>query len=103
MTHERYAKLDEVLKPLCKDFDEFESGAEIVRIGDWGYMTVSDYESHFTTTRERNEYQALSNAEANGEADIFTALVISNASDEELSDILDAQLDDAIIYYTEAE
>lgn len=54
-------------------------------------------------TRERYEYQALSNAEASGQTDMFTAQVISDASDEELSEILDGQLDDASIYYTEAE
>ena len=104
MTKRGFKRLDKKIEPLCRDLDTFEEDEEVVRIGDWGYLSVRDYESQFKSTRERYEYQAFSNSQSLGLEVSYNLEVISDLTDNLLDELLEELNDmDCAIYYTTAE
>lgn len=56
-----YKHLDAVFKNLVQDFDEFTEEDEIVRIGDWGYVSAELYEEVCMTEEIAQRYLWVSN------------------------------------------
>lgn len=95
-TEEIYNTIDARLKVIVQEFDEFNEADEIVRIGDWGYVTADAYERACGSAEFAARYLWVSNNLHNGN----TVQEVIDVCNSQKPDDLEMNDDDDVVYYT---
>ena len=93
--------VDEVVLPKCKEYDDFEYGHPVYRIGDYGYINADEFEDiikGYGIPWLLNAYIFVGNG-----LSVDDAVDAINGGDETLDSLMSTVDDDRLdeVYYTE--